>query len=88
MVESGMTGIGSALIDAGNLMLIGMVTVFAFLTVLVVVVHLLSKFAPALEEPKPSISKVGHGPINSAVSAPVVAAISAAIHQYKQNSNS
>ncbi|MCW8347773.1 MULTISPECIES: oxaloacetate decarboxylase subunit gamma [Vibrio] len=80
-----MTNIGSLLGDAATLMLTGMSVVFVFLTILVYLVRLMSKLVPeeapepiaAPKQTKPSLS-----PSNT-VSPSVVAAISAAVHQYR-----
>ncbi|MDP5030185.1 MAG: OadG family transporter subunit [Paraglaciecola sp.] len=77
----------SLLFDAANLMVIGMFVVFLFLATLIGAVNLIawvnSKF-PEVEVPvsrhQPSQSKS-----NIAISSGVVAAISAAIHQHRNN---
>lgn len=81
-----MTGIASTLLEAGSLMIIGMVTVFVFLSILVFVVQLMAKFAPPIEAPKPAVAAQSTLPKEQAASAPVLAAISAAVHQYRKNS--
>lgn len=67
--------------DAVLLMLIGMGTVFAFLFILVLAVQWMSRLLP-----KPAIvPEAGSAAVAStAVSPGVVAAISAAIHQFRQ----
>ncbi|NOI90717.1 oxaloacetate decarboxylase subunit gamma [Vibrio splendidus] len=80
-----MTNIGSLLGDAATLMITGMSVVFIFLTILVYLVRLMSKLVPE-EVPEPiaapkKIKKLQSNP--SAVSPQVVAAISAAVHQYR-----
>ncbi len=80
-----MTNIGSLLGDAAVLMLTGMTVVFIFLTILVFLVRLLSKLVPE-EAPQPSIAPAQAKkiqPSTSGVQPQVVAAISAAIHQYR-----
>ena len=82
-----MTNIGSLLGDAATLMITGMSVVFIFLTILVYLVRLMSKLVPEeVPEPEPiaapkKIQKSQSNP--SAVSPQVVAAISAAVHQYR-----
>ena len=67
--------------DAMLLMLIGMGTVFAFLFILVLAVQWMSRLLP-----KPAVApEAGSaGTASSAVSPGVVAAISAAIHQFRK----
>ncbi|WP_240004029.1 MULTISPECIES: oxaloacetate decarboxylase subunit gamma [Vibrio] len=81
-----MIDIGSLLIDAATLMGTGMAVVFVFLTILVYLVRLMSKCLPdeALPEAKPVPA---HNRIPSATTAnpQVVAAISAAVHQYRHS---
>lgn len=75
--------ISDLLAEAGILMLVGMVVVFVFLTLLIFATKLLSKLAGE-EEVAPSLpSTPTNG--NQAVPEQVVAAISAAVHQYKKN---
>ncbi|ENM5773431.1 TPA: oxaloacetate decarboxylase subunit gamma [Vibrio mimicus] len=80
-----MTHIGSLLMDAATLMVTGMAVVFLFLTLLVYLVRLMSCVIPqevpeAAATPKKS-QKVQ--PATDSVSPQVVAAISAAVHQYR-----
>jgi oxaloacetate decarboxylase gamma subunit len=79
-----MTTIGSQLMDAATLMLTGMAVVFVFLTILVYLVKLMSKLVPE-EVPPQAIIPTTSAQTNStpAVSPSVVAAISAAVHQYR-----
>ncbi|MCS4307792.1 oxaloacetate decarboxylase gamma subunit [Rheinheimera pacifica] len=70
--------------EAASLMLIGMVAVFAFLLLLVFVVQILSavmqRYFPAKTADKTTrVESVSSGP-----SPAVIAAISGAIHQYRQ----
>jgi oxaloacetate decarboxylase (Na+ extruding) subunit gamma len=72
------------LLDAANLMLIGMVAVFSFLLLLVLIVHLTSsvmqRYFPAKITGKNiKIDAGSKGPAPA-----VIAAISSAIHQYRQ----
>lgn len=80
-----MDNIGSLLVDAATMMLTGMVVVFLFLTILVYLVRLMSKLVPE-EVPEPIATPNQNNkvqPTSSAVSPKVVAAISAAVHQYR-----
>ena len=84
-----MIEIGSQLIDAAILMGTGMAVVFIFLTILVYLVLLMSKCLPNEALPEATPAPV-HNRITSATTAnhQVVAAISAAVHQYRhQQSN-
>ena len=70
--------------EAASLMLIGMVSVFAFLLLLVFVVQLISavmqRYFPVKAADKANVAgNSGNGP-----SPAVIAAISTAIHQYRQ----
>lgn len=78
--------ISSLLLEAGTLMLVGMVVVFAFLTMLIGAIHLLTKFAQAYPDKVTEVAQ----PIspqtsnNSNHTSPqIVAAISAAVKQYQ-----
>lgn len=80
-----MTHIGSLLVDAATLMVTGMSVVFIFLTILVYVVRLMSKLVPE-EVPAPITPTTQNKKVTSepsAISPSVVAAISAAVHQYR-----
>ncbi|GAB2641713.1 oxaloacetate decarboxylase subunit gamma [Vibrio panuliri] len=79
-----MDNIGSQLFDAATLMLTGMSVVFIFLTILVYLVRLMSRLVPE-EVPEPISTPFQSKPVQSsaAVSPKVVAAISAAVHQYR-----
>ena len=72
------------LFDALNLMVIGMIAVFAFLLLLVLIVQaisvLMQRYFPVKPADKPALA-------DSAASGPgpaIIAAISAAVHQYRQ----
>lgn len=72
------------LLESANLMLIGMVSVFTFLLLLVLLMmamsRLLRRYSPVKVAGKgDKIESKNHG-----VSPAVVAAISAAVHQYRQ----
>jgi len=69
------------LITAANIMLLGMVCVFAFLGLLVIVITVIAKLCP--EEIKASPVKQPN--ITGQVSPDVVAVISAAVHKYRKS---
>lgn len=76
-------------IEAGTLMLAGMVFVFAFLGILVVIINmflapLAEKFPDAVESSNTRPTINSNKPSDHGVSAPIVAAISAAVSQYRQ----
>jgi len=73
--------ISHALGIAANIMLLGMVCVFSFLGLLVIAVKVLAKFCP---EEAPVTPVKSHIP-NNQVSPNVVAAISAAVHKYRNS---
>ncbi|KMT65725.1 oxaloacetate decarboxylase subunit gamma [Catenovulum maritimum] len=79
--------IGSILLEAANLLLVGMVSVFLFLGLLIVCINLMSKLvggdAPASTSVKtPSRTRNVQKNVKDDK---VVAAISAAVHQYRQD---
>ncbi|PMH41284.1 oxaloacetate decarboxylase subunit gamma [Vibrio sp. 10N.286.49.B3] len=82
-----MSNIGSLLGDAATLMITGMSVVFIFLTILVFLVRMMSKLLPeeVVCSPSTVIPKKNTQTQStpSAVSPQVVAAISAAVHQYR-----
>ncbi len=76
--------VADLLLEAFNLMIIGMVGVFAFLLLLVFVVQQLSRlmqrYFPVKTTEKPALADTAAtGPAPA-----VIAAISAAVHQYRQ----
>lgn len=75
--------VAQLLLEAANLMFIGMVAVFAFLLLLVFVIQaisaLMQRYYPVKSVEKAKIEAGSSGP-----SPAVVAAISGAIHQYRQ----
>ncbi|GHB66777.1 putative oxaloacetate decarboxylase gamma chain [Psychrosphaera saromensis] len=75
--------VSELLAEAGILMLVGMVVVFLFLSMLIVAIKLLTKFAEAYPDPiKPKRNEIK--PISSSKTSPqVIAAITAAVKQYK-----
>ena len=73
--------ISQALAMAANIMLLGMVCVFSFLGMLVIAVNLVAKFCPE----EAAIATVKPGTNTNKVSESVVAAISAAVHQYRSS---
>lgn len=76
--------VADLLLEAGALMFIGMVSVFAFLFVLVLLLQLMSKtiqrFFPVKVQDKTSSTET----LSDNVSPAIIAAISAAVHQYRQ----
>lgn len=80
-----MADLGNLLWEAATIMLTGMVVVFAFLSTLIFLVQLLAKVAPkddqmaSAPQPSPAAANPQGG-----VQADVVAAITAAVHQYRQ----
>lgn len=80
-----MTDIGSLLGEAATLMLTGMSVVFAFLTILIYLVRLMSKLLPSELAPKQvlAIQKVKNSD-QTTVQPQIIAAISAAIKLHRQ----
>ena len=78
--------VASLLVEAGSLMLIGMVFVFSFLGLLIVGIHLIARFCEAfpgdIEEPAVNVKRNNQ----TGIDGNVIAAISAAIHTHRQNS--
>lgn len=76
--------VAQLLLEAANLMFIGMVAVFAFLLLLVFIVQLISavmqRYFPVKVAEKTNRIDTG----TAGTSPAVVAAISAAVHQYRQ----
>ncbi|GAA5218433.1 oxaloacetate decarboxylase subunit gamma [Corallincola platygyrae] len=77
-----MTSISELLLDAASIMAVGMIFVFLFLSVLVVGVNLLARIAggeePEVATPKPTATAPGLSPS-------IVAAITAAVHKYRNS---
>jgi oxaloacetate decarboxylase (Na+ extruding) subunit gamma len=81
----------SLLLEAGSLMLIGMVFVFSFLGLLIIGIHLIARFCEifpgnvenvkSTSAPTPQVSRSG-------VDGKVIAAISAAIHTHHNSTKS
>ncbi len=80
-----MENIGSLLVDAAALMVTGMAVVYLFLTILVYLVQLMSRLvpeeAPQAAKPHASTTQVRA----SGVDPKIIAAISSAVHQYRQS---
>lgn len=70
-----------ALNVAANIMLLGMVCVFAFLGLLIIVITIISKLCPEEVQATP----VKQTNVAGQVSPDVVAAISAAVHKYRKS---
>lgn len=77
-----MTHIGSLLLDAATLMATGMTVVFLFLTLLVYLVQLMSRLVPQ-EVMESAESTKKNQAVTDSISPQVVAAIAAAVHQYR-----
>jgi len=73
--------ISHALGIAANIMLLGMVCVFSFLGLLVIAVKVLAKFCPEETPVAPVKSPIPNNQVNPNV----VAAISAAVHKYRNS---
>lgn len=78
--------IADLLTEAASLMLIGMVVVFVFLGILIVCINVMANLV-GKEEPEIAASPKPTAPVNtganSDVAPEVVAAISAAVHNYR-----
>ncbi|MBU2919111.1 MAG: oxaloacetate decarboxylase gamma subunit [Psychrosphaera sp.] len=75
--------VSELLAEAGILMAVGMLVVFLFLSVLIVAIKLLTKFAEAYPDPV-KLTRTPINPINSNKTSPqVIAAITAAVKQHK-----
>lgn len=80
-----MADLGPLLWEAATIMVTGMVVVFAFLSILIYLVQLLAKVAPKDAPPAPVATKPPSTAVNhQGVQPEVVAAISAAVHQYRR----
>jgi len=77
--------IGALLTTAGNLMLTGMVGVFVFLSLLIGAVTVMSKLASKFSQPELEVSQRTPSFKSQGVPNEHIAAISAAIAQYKSN---
>lgn len=80
------TGISDALIEAAMLLAVGMSVVFLFLSLLIIVINLIAKWAekyPDSNLSQQADKKISQRP--ATVSPAVVSAITAAISQYKKN---
>ncbi|KZN32625.1 hypothetical protein N474_03495 [Pseudoalteromonas luteoviolacea CPMOR-2] len=78
--------ISDLLLQAANLMLTGMVGVFIFLSILIFAVKGLSKLSTSEQSPEqPRVKSKSQRQDTSGVPAQHVAAISAAIAQFRQN---
>ncbi|OIN12448.1 OadG family transporter subunit [Oceanisphaera psychrotolerans] len=77
-----MTNVSSQLLEAAGLMGLGMAFVFAFLSLTILAIKVLSRFAA---EPVASPAAAAAMPAGNGLSPQKMAAISAAIKQYKNN---
>ena len=81
----GSQSVSGLLLEAGSLMLIGMVFVFTFLSLLIIGIHLIAKFCDVFPGESPNESKMQ--PKRAAqpgVDGNVIAAITAAIHAHQR----
>ncbi len=78
-----MTDLGSVLMEAATIMITGMVVVFVFLSILIFLVQLLAKIAPADPEVVNTPAQVAVKSSDT-VQPEIVAAIAAAVNQYRQ----
>lgn len=80
--------LGSVLLEAANLLVVGMGVVFVFLGILIFLIKLMSHFF-AGEIPAPTKVNVPNRPATKSTGShqdkKVVAAITAAVHQYRQD---
>lgn len=82
----GSESVTSLLLEAGSLMLIGMVFVFSFLGLLIVGIHLIAKFCEAFPgEAAPEYAPPRRKAVQAGVDGNVVAAITAAVHTHRQS---
>ncbi|MBQ4800272.1 OadG family protein [Pseudoalteromonas sp. MMG006] len=79
--------IGAVLTTAGSLMLTGMVGVFVFLSILIGAVTLMSHLVARFSEPEVATPVKSPSFKSQGVPKEHIAAISAAIAQYKSNNN-
>ena len=76
--------VSSLLQDAALLLVIGMLVVFIFLTILIGAVNLISLICRRFPEARPPQHEFKTSSASKELSPAVVAAISAAVHQYRQ----
>lgn len=80
--------ISTLLIDAGSLLVVGMVAVFIFLTLLIFAVHLIAKLHTILPQTAPEHTSPAASPVTThddeQPSQATIAAISAAVHAYRR----
>lgn len=87
LMNDGMENLDQVLLEAANIMAIGMVVVFSFLTILIFCIKAMSKICGGEEMAKTSVSKTISRPVaGQANQAQVTAAISAAVHQHRKRS--
>ncbi|MCE2571411.1 oxaloacetate decarboxylase subunit gamma [Motilimonas eburnea] len=75
--------ITALLLEAGNLMLVGMISVFLFLGLLVIVVQTMAKYCPA--DIPAAAKKPAAQPTNNTLNPKLIAAITSAVQQYRDN---
>ncbi|MFT2091360.1 OadG family protein [Paraglaciecola sp. 2405UD69-4] len=82
--------VADALLEAANLLLVGMVVVFLFLTMLIGAINFISWLNKLIPDPsldvqtKPFQTSTPATPVESGVSPKIVAAIGAAVKQHRQ----
>lgn len=80
--------VSSLLLESAMLLLVGMSVVFVFLSMLIVVVMGISKFAAKYPEPE-AVNKIPERKLkpqeHQGISPAVVSAITAAVHQHRKN---
>ncbi|MCE0558606.1 MULTISPECIES: OadG family transporter subunit [unclassified Motilimonas] len=72
------------LLEAGNLMLVGMISVFLFLGLLVIVVQQMAKLCPVESAPV-AAKKPTAQPQPATLNPKLIAAITSAVQQYREN---
>lgn len=81
------TSISGLLLEAANLLLVGMGFVFVFLTILIYAVNALKAFCerfPGQEPQAPVRAQAAKAPSTAVADNNVIAAISAAVHAHRQ----
>ena len=79
--------VNNQLIEAAVLMGVGMTSVFLFLCLLIVAMHLLAALVTRFPGPQPKPIRPKTEPVSaSAVPDTVLAAVTAAVHQYRKSS--
>lgn len=83
-----MVNISALMLDGLELMLLGMSTVFLFLGLLVISMHITARLVEAIEKRQASDSPVGEeNSESSPISSELIAAITLAVHRYRNTHN-